>query len=77
MSENQVKKSLSCVTSPHLTRLGEGALQSQTHGCRHSRSCGRGHRQNSYHYNNHFSNPFKRKDPFPRQKRNNGDICLA
>ena len=26
MLENQVKKSLSCVVSPHLTRLGEGAL---------------------------------------------------
>ena len=26
MSENQVKKSLSCVASPHLTQLGEGAL---------------------------------------------------
>ena len=26
MSENQVKKSLSCVASPHLTRLGERAL---------------------------------------------------
>ena len=26
MSENEVKKSLSCVASPHLTRLGEGAL---------------------------------------------------
>ena len=25
MSENQVKKSLSCVASPHLMRLGEGA----------------------------------------------------
>ena len=27
MLENQVKKSLSCVASPHLTQLGEGALQ--------------------------------------------------
>ena len=27
MSENQVKKSLSYVASPHLMRLGEGALQ--------------------------------------------------
>ena len=27
MSENQVKKSLSCVASPHLPRLGVGALQ--------------------------------------------------
>ena len=27
MSENQVKKSLSCVASPHLTQLGEGVLQ--------------------------------------------------
>ena len=27
MSENQVKKSLSYVMSPHLTQLGEGALQ--------------------------------------------------
>ena len=27
MSENQVKKSLSCVASPHLMWLGEGALQ--------------------------------------------------
>ena len=27
MSENQVKKSLSCVMSPHLTWLGKGALQ--------------------------------------------------
>ena len=26
MSENQVKKSLSCVVSPHLTRLGEKTL---------------------------------------------------
>ena len=26
MSENQVKKSLSYVASPHLTQLGEGAL---------------------------------------------------
>ena len=28
MSENQVKKSLFCVASPHLTQLGEGALHS-------------------------------------------------
>ena len=27
MSENHVKKSLSCVASPHLTQLGEGVLQ--------------------------------------------------
>ena len=27
MSENQVKKSLSCVASPHLTQLGEGVFQ--------------------------------------------------
>ena len=27
MSENQVKKSLSCVASSHLMRSGEGALQ--------------------------------------------------
>ena len=27
MLEKQVKKSLSCVASPHLTRLREGALQ--------------------------------------------------
>ena len=26
MLENQVKKSMSCVASPHLTWLGEGAL---------------------------------------------------
>ena len=31
MSENQVKKSMSYVVSPHLTRLGEGALHS--HSC--------------------------------------------
>ena len=41
----------------------------QTHG----RGRGRGHGQNSRHYNNHPSNPFKMKDPFPRQKRNNGE----
>ena len=27
MSENQVKKSLSCVESPHLPQLGEGVSQ--------------------------------------------------
>ena len=50
-------------------------ISSQTHG----RGCGRG--QNSQHYNNHPSNPFKRKYPFPLQKRNNGEtkqeICLV
>ena len=43
-------------------------IPSKTHG----RGCGRG--QNSQHYNNHPSNPFKRKDPFPHQKRNNSEI---
>ena len=42
-------------------------ISSQTHGH------GRGHWQNSRHYNNHSSNPFKSKDPFPCQKRNNSE----
>ena len=49
----------------------------QTHGC----GRGRGRGQNSRHYNNHPFNPFKRKYPFPPQKRNNGkkkqEICLV
>ena len=28
---------------------------------------------NSRHYNNHPSNPFKRKDPFPCKKHNNSE----
>ena len=46
-------------------------ISSQTHGCKRGRCRGRG--QNSQHYNNHPLNPFKRKDPFPHQKRNNGE----
>ena len=52
-------------------------ISSQTHG----HGSGRGRGQNSRHYNNHPSNPFKRKDLFPCQKRNNGEtkqeICLV
>ena len=44
-------------------------ISSQTHGRGRGRSCG----QNSQYYNNHHSNPFKRKDPFSHQKRNNGE----
>ena len=42
-------------------------ISSQTRG----RGCGHG--QNSRHYNNHPSNPFKRKDLFHSQKRNNDE----
>ena len=52
-------------------------ISSQTHGRGRGRGrgCGRGRGrgQNSQHYNNHPSNPFKRKDLFPRQKWNNGE----
>ena len=44
-------------------------ISSQTHGRGRGRGCGRG--QNFRHYNNHPSNPFKRIDSFPCQKRNN------
>ena len=48
----------------------------QTHGRGRGRSHGHGR-----HYNNHHSNPFKRKYQFPRHKRNNGEtkqeICLV
>ena len=54
-------------------------ISSQTYGC--GRGCSRGCGQNSRHYNNHPSNPFKRKYPFPIQKQNNGEtkqeICLV
>ena len=55
--------------------LEVNVISSQTHGrgCGRCRGRGRGHRQNSRKYNNHPSNLFKRKDPFPRQKRNNGE----
>ena len=46
-------------------------ISSQTHGRGRGHGSGRG--QNSRYYNNHPSNPFKRKDPFPCQKRNNGE----
>ena len=45
----------------------------QTHGLGRGRSHGHGRGQNSRHYNNHSSNPFKRNDPFPHLKRNNGE----
>ena len=49
------------------------AILYRNRGCGHGRSHGRGCGKNSQHYNNHPSNPFKRKDPFHRPKRNNGE----
>ena len=53
--------------------LEVNVILSQTHGHGRGRSHGHGHGQNSRHYNNHPSNPFKRKDPFSCQKRNNSE----
>ena len=54
-------------------------ISSQTH--ERGRGCSRSRGQNSRYYNNYHSNPFKRKYPFPHQKRNNGEIkqeiCLV
>ena len=47
------------------------AILSRNYGC--GRGHIHGHGWNSQHYNNHSSNPFKRKDPFHLQKRNNGE----
>ena len=48
-------------------------ISSQTHGRGRGPSRGRDRGQNSRHYNNHPSNPFKRKYPFPRHNGNNGE----
>ena len=44
-----------------------------SHNRKRERGRSRGHGQNSRHYNNHPSNPLKRKDPFHLQKLNNGE----
>ena len=44
-----------------------------SHNRKRERGRSRGHGQNSRHYNNHHSNPLKRKDPFHLQKLNNGE----
>ena len=43
------------------------------HGRGRGRSRDRDRGENSRHYNNHPSNPFKRKDPFHHQRQNNGE----
>ena len=49
------------------------AISSHNRGCGRGCSRDRGLGQNSRHYNNHPSNPLKRKDPFQPQKWNNGE----
>ena len=69
-----MKNHQSCLTgSEPFPEVNVISSQTHGHGRGRSRGRGRGHWQNSRHYNNHSSNPFKSKDPFPRQKRNNSE----